>query len=133
MARSGVSGAETPWLLKLVAYALGFEGGWETTGSPSNGVGRIDPNGGIDGKAWSLPVSSGSTLAAQEGKSSRLVFRMHQNGASWAFCSQPYNSPSLTAMSMIVPMADCAGRALAGLLCPCVHGAKILRDHHGPW
>ena len=63
---------------------------------------------------------------------------------------------SLTAMSMIVPMADCAGRALAGLLapcrerapstvvpamlsvastrtCPCVHGAKILRDHHGPW
>ena len=40
---------------------------------------------------------------------------------------------SLTAMSMIVPMADCAGRALAGLLAPCVHGAKILRDHHGPW
>ena len=25
---------------------------------------------------------------------------------------------SLTAMSMIVPMADCAGRALAGLLAP---------------
>ncbi len=23
--------------------------------------------------------------------------------------------------------------ALAGLLCPCVLGAKILRDHHGPW
>ena len=32
-----------------------------------------------------------------------------------------------------VPVADCAGRALAGLSCPCVHGAKILRDHHGPW
>ena len=29
---------------------------------------------------------------------------------------------SLTAMSMIVPMADCAGRALAGLLAPCTHG-----------
>ena len=40
---------------------------------------------------------------------------------------------SLTAMSMIVPMADCAGRALAGLMAPCAHGAKILRDHHGPW
>ena len=63
---------------------------------------------------------------------------------------------SLTAMSMIVPMADCAGRALAGLLAPCTRGprartcslnrspryafgrehahrAKILRDHHGPW
>ena len=55
---------------------------------------------------------------------------------------------SLTAMSMIVPMADCAGRALAGLLAPCrarapstvhafgrehAHRAKILRDHHGPW
>ena len=32
-----------------------------------------------------------------------------------------------------VPVADCAGRALAGLLAPCVHRAKILRDHHGPW
>ena len=29
---------------------------------------------------------------------------------------------SLTAMSMIVPMADCAGRAFAGLLAPCTHG-----------
>ena len=54
-----------------------------------------------------------------------------------ALCGASWVSP--TAMSM-VPMADCAGRArprfareaLAGLLGPCVHGAKILRDHHGP-
>ena len=31
----------------------------------------------------------------------------------------------LTAMSMIVPIAHCAGRALAGLLAPCTHGPVL--------
>ena len=38
---------------------------------------------------------------------------------------------SLTAMSMIVPMADCAGRALAGLLAPCTRAVYTGRVHTG--